>query len=226
MNTRFLESVVVTSLLVAMPGATQSAVAQGSREPTVDDRYRDDRGNPAEAELPRLYAPQSNATRDKSAPGKNLDAAYLGVNFARGERAAVVQTVGAGSPAEQAGLQPNDLIETLQGRRVRSSQDVFDILARMRPGDVLDIEYSRRMNIRTQAPLASAPASTPHSVGYSPDLPPSTFAAPEDPTMQPNRNSASQDRNDRSMGPRRSDSQRSNQPGENRRFLDRLLRRR
>ena len=226
MNARFLESVVVTSLLVAISVATHSAVAQGSREPTVDDRYRDDNRNPTDSELPRLYAPQSNATRDKSAAGKNLDAPYLGVSFARGERAAVVNTVAAGSPAEQAGLQPNDLIETLQGRRVRSSQDVLDVLARMRPGDVLDIEYSRRMNIRTQAPLASAPVSTPHSVGYSPDLPSSTFAAPEDPTMQPNRNSASQDRDDRSAGERRSDNQKSNPSGENRRLLNRWLRRR
>jgi membrane-associated protease RseP (regulator of RpoE activity) len=226
MKTGFLKSVVGVGALVATLGANYMAVAQGSREPTVDERYRDESRTGPESELPRLSAPQSNAMRDKSAAGKNLDAPYLGVTFARGERAAVVNMVAAGSPAEQAGLQPNDLIETLQGRRIRSSQDVLDIVARMRPGDVLDIEYSRRMNIRTQAPLASAPVSTPHSVGYSPDLPPSTFAAPEDPTMQTNRNSTSQDRNDRSAGQRRSDSQRSNQPDDNRRLLNRLLRRR
>jgi membrane-associated protease RseP (regulator of RpoE activity) len=211
---------------MSMASSQQAAIAQGSREPTVDDRYRDANSKAADRELPRLNAPQSTLPHDLPAPAKNSSAAFLGVTFAGNERAAVVHTVAAGSPAEQAGLQPNDLIETLQGRRIRTNQDVLDIVARMRPGDVLEIEFSRRMNIRTQAPLASAPTPAPHSVGYPPELPLSTFAAPEDPIMQTNRNSNWRDRNNPSAGQRRDDSQKSNQPDDNRPLLDRLLRRR
>jgi hypothetical protein len=96
----------------------------------------------------------------------------------------------------------------------------------MRPGDVLDIEFSRRMNIRTQAPLASAPALESHNVGYPPELPPSTFAAPEDPVLERNRELNSRNRYDTSDGQRRNDSQKNNRPDDNRRLLDRLLRRR
>jgi membrane-associated protease RseP (regulator of RpoE activity) len=223
---RYLLTCTVVGLVLLTANSRQLAIAQGSREPTIDDRYRDSDRNPPDTSLPRLNAPQSPSTHDLPVPAKDSSVAFLGVTFDRKERAAVVRSVAAGSPAEQAGLQPNDVIETLQGRRVRTDQDVLDIVARMRPGDVLDIEFSRRMNIRTQAPLASAPPAASHRVGYSPELPPSTFAAPEDPIMQSNRNSRFQDRSDPASGQRRSDSQKNNQPDDNRRFLDRLLRRR
>lgn len=224
---RYLPTYAVVGLFLMTVSARQSAIAQGSREPMIDDRYRDaDSSKSPDTPMPRLNAPQSNTPHDLPAPAKNSSIPFLGVTFAGNERAAVVRRVAAGSPAEQAGLQPNDLIETLQGRRVRTNQDVLDIVARMRPGDVLDIEFSRKMNIHTQAPLASAPTPDPHSVGYPPELPPSTFAAPEDPILQTNRNSRLQDRNDPASGQRRNDGQKSNQPDENRRFLDRLLRRR
>jgi hypothetical protein len=128
-------------------------------------------------------------------------------------------------------LQPNDLIETLQGRQIRTNQELLDIVARMRPGDVLDIGFTRRMNIRTQAPLASAPAATPHSVSYPPDSPASTFAAPEDPQSaaeampQPKRNYlVPQTRNESSNDQRRNDNEKSNRSDENRRLFGRGLR--
>jgi|tagenome__1003787_1003787.scaffolds.fasta_scaffold20768675_2 membrane-associated protease RseP (regulator of RpoE activity) len=223
--TSYLLRCAVVGLFLLGANSRQSAIAQGSREPTIDDRYQDADRNSPDASVPRLNAPQRNSPHDLPAPAKNSSVPFLGVTFAGNQREAVVRSVAAGSPAEQAGLQPNDTIETLQGRRVRTNQDVLDIVGRMRPGDVLDIEFSRKMNIRTQAPLASAPTPGPHDVGYPPELP-SIFAAPEDPLWRTNRNSSSQDRYDRASDQRRSDSQKSNQPDEGRRFLDRLLRRR
>jgi membrane-associated protease RseP (regulator of RpoE activity) len=218
--------IAVIGVLTSTPIVQQLATAQQLPEPTIDERYREPSSKADEREMPRLNAPQSNVNRDMSAPAKNSGAAFLGATFARNERTPIVQSVAAGSPAEQAGLQPNDLIETLQGRRVRTDRDISDILARMRPGDVLDIEFSRRMNIRTQAPLASAPALESRNVGYPPDLPPSTFAAPEDPVLERNRELNSKNRYDTSDGQRRNDSQKNNRPDDNRRLLDRLLRRR
>jgi hypothetical protein len=117
-------------------------------------------------------------------------------------------------------LQPNDLIETLQGRRIRTSQDVLDIVAKMRPGEVLDIGFTRRMSIRTQAPLAIMPTAAPHTVGYPPDLPERNMAAPEDPLdtrrAMPNRNESSTQR--------RNDNRRNNPSDDNRRLFGRGLR--
>jgi membrane-associated protease RseP (regulator of RpoE activity) len=182
MKRNFLAGVSAVGLFLGAMGS-QWAAAQG-REPTVDERFRDANSAPADAEKSRLSAPVLNSPQSKltrPTPAKTAQAAYLGVTFAGGDDRAVVKTVAPGSPAEQAGLQPNDLIETLQGRQVKKDQDVLDIVSKLRPGDVLDIGFTRRMNIRTQAPLAVAPAATPHSVGYPPEPAANNFSAPEDP---------------------------------------------
>jgi membrane-associated protease RseP (regulator of RpoE activity) len=218
MSRHILAGIAIIGLFLVASNS-QRAVAEG-REPTVDERYRDANPTPAEPVAPRLIAPQSKLTHELPAPAKSAKtpAAFLGVTFGDKDRAAIVRTVAAGSPAEQAGLQPNDLIETLQGKPIRTNDDVLNIVAKMRPGDVLEIGFSRRMTIRTQAPLASAPTATVHRAGYAPELPVSTYAAPEDPT--PPR------RNDVSNNQRRNDNQRNgNQSNDNRGgFLGRLLR--
>jgi predicted metalloprotease with PDZ domain len=218
MRSGFLAGGVVAGLLFAVAAEQQVAVAQ-SREPTIDERFRDANSNPAEAELPQLNAPQSKLAPAK-APAKKSSAAYLGVTFAGDERLALVRSVAPGSPADQAGLQPNDLIETLQGRRIRTSQDVLDIVAKMRPGEVLDIGFTRRMSIRTQAPLAIMPTAAPHTVGYPPDLPERNMAAPEDPL---DTRRAMQNRNEYS-NQRRNDNRRNNPSDDNRRLFGRGLR--
>src|SRR5690349_14572062 len=146
MSRQFLAGIAVVGLFLVASNSQQRAAAQG-REPTVDERYRDSNTISPEAQAPRLIAPQSQRARELPPPAKaaNTSAAFLGVIFGDNERAPIVRTVAAGSPAEQAGLQPNDLIETLQGKPIRTDQDVLDIVAKMRPGDVLDIGFSRRM---------------------------------------------------------------------------------
>jgi membrane-associated protease RseP (regulator of RpoE activity) len=84
--------------------------------------------------------------------------AYLGVTFEPEIRnAAVAQSVAPGSPAEQAGLRAGDVIETLNGQRVSTYQDVLDAVRWMKPGDSIDIVASRRVSIRTQAVLEHVP---------------------------------------------------------------------
>jgi len=227
MRTTFPRSVVAVGLLLtATLGAPQLAFAQRSHEPTVDDRYRDTDDKAADREMPRLNAPQSNFERENAVGPRTSTNAYLGVTFASDERAAIIRSIAPGSPAEQAGLQPNDQIESLQGRRIRTSQDVLDIVAKMRPGDVLDVSFTRRMNIRTQAPLASAPSTGPRSVAYPPDSPADIMPAPEDPTTQPNRRSNWWDQINPSNAQRRNDNQNANQSDGNRRLFGRGLRRR
>jgi membrane-associated protease RseP (regulator of RpoE activity) len=184
--------------------------------------------------MPLLQPPQnapSRLTHAKPEVAKSSEVAYLGVTFDGNEREAIVRTVAPGSPAEQAGLKPNDLIETMQGRRIRTNDDVLDIVSKMRPGNVLDIGFTRRISIRAQTPLAAVPATKERSVGYPPDLPMTNIAAPEDPerdtkqkTPSTNSTSSPQNRNDASNAQRRTDNSKSNQSDDNRRLLGRGLR--
>jgi membrane-associated protease RseP (regulator of RpoE activity) len=233
MRREFLARVAVIGLLSVMLESQGLVLAQAVHEPTIDDRFRDENVKSADAEMPRLDPPQNSQSRLTHAkPGtvKSSTTAYLGVTFSGNERDAIVRTVAPGSPADQAGLKPNDLIETLQGRRIRTNDDVLDIVSKMRPGDVLDIGFTRRMNIRTQAPLAVLPATTERSVGYPPEEQPTDIAAPEDPedvrqmTPPSSRASTPQNRNDASNTQRRNDNSKSNQSDENRRLLGRGLR--
>jgi membrane-associated protease RseP (regulator of RpoE activity) len=233
MRREFLARVAVIGLLSVMLESQGLVFAQAVHEPTIDERFRDENVKPAAAEMPRLDPPQNSQSRlmpAKPGAAKSSAAAYLGVTFSGNERDAIVRTVAPSSPAEQAGLKPNDLIETLQGRRIRTNDDVLDIVSKMRPGDVLDIGFTRRMNIRTQAPLAVLPATTERSVGYPPDSQPTNIAAPEDPedtkqkAPQSNRNSTPQNGKQSSNTQRRNDNSKSSQSDDNRRLLDRGLR--
>jgi membrane-associated protease RseP (regulator of RpoE activity) len=174
MKSAFLGSLAAISFLISAP--LDWAAAQPLREPTVDEQFR----NQAPAELPALNPPQPAATdskqphtiiakdsQPKTAPV--VGPAYLGVTFNTDERDAVVKSVTPGSPAAQSGLQPSDVIESIQGMRVRTYQDVLDAVSRMRPGEMLNIEFSRRMNLRTQAALSSLPSASQQTVGYPPE---------------------------------------------------------
>jgi hypothetical protein len=84
--------------------------------------------------------------------------AFLGVVFDAGNPdAAVVVAVSPGSPAEQAGLQRGDIIVALNGQEVRSYRDAIGVINSMQPGDRLGIEFSRRVDDKTQAILAGKP---------------------------------------------------------------------
>jgi membrane-associated protease RseP (regulator of RpoE activity) len=88
---------------------------------------------------------------------------HLGLTFEpRVGRAAVVRSVAPGGPAHHAGLQPGDTIEAINGNRVRSPHDVPEMVDALRPGDVIDIDFSRRISGQTQAVLEGVPQE--HSV--------------------------------------------------------------
>jgi putative serine protease PepD len=71
--------------------------------------------------------------------------AYLGVstsNPERGEGALVVEAV-EGEPAAEAGLRVGDVIVSIDGRRVRDSEDVITAIEEQRPGQRVDVDYRR-----------------------------------------------------------------------------------
>jgi len=226
MMRNLLRWLTVAGVLFSLANLQQRAAAQPLREPTIDERFRDGADQAPNVERTLLNRPQSKPTRDKAPPAP-APSTYFGVTFNTDNRDAILTAVAPGSPAEQAGLQPNDVMETLQGKPVRSYQDVFDIVAKMRPGEMLDIGFSRRVNVHTQATLAPAPTATTRTAGYPPDSEVATSKAPEDVEMAPqsgrsrwdNSNSGSQ-----TFGnSRRNEYQNNGQLQNNRRFFGRGL---
>ena len=61
---------------------------------------------------------------------------------ARGE-GIIVNVVGPGTPADLAGIQPGDLITSLNRQAVSSEDDVNAILMETKPGDILELEVVR-----------------------------------------------------------------------------------
>lgn len=230
-----LPSITVVGLLLTLAGSQMPAVA---KEPTVDDRFRDAGRIASEDELPLLTPPQSKLVHEIPSGDVISGPAYLGVTFGDDERSAVVRSVAPGSPAEQAGLKPGDVIETLQGIAVDSPQDVLDLIKKMRPGTMLDIGVSRRVNLHAQAPLAILPGATLRSVSYPPDsssssynttantsheplpLPRNVQANTSKAKPQPYRNPVAPRQSAPSSGQRRSNNQGSNR-SDNRGLLNR-----
>ena len=243
MNRHLLGSMAVIGLLLSLPNAHERAIAQKLREPTLDNRFRDAGDRVPEAELPLVNPPQGTATLESREADDRFAPAYLGVTFRDEDRDAIVQSVHAGSPAEQAGLRPDDVIETLQGLRISSPQDVLDIIAKMRSGDTLELGISRRMHVSAQAALTSRPATGLRSVGYSQELSESNLDDAENPEREllpiptnvtrdtraagtPHyRNTAPQHPSGVAPGQRRNDKQVNGQSNGDRRFRDRLRRR-
>jgi S1-C subfamily serine protease len=98
------------------------AIASDTFQPVVDDLRR--RGGTAQASGPR---------------------AFLGVTTAtlQGNAGAVVLEVDPGSPAEGAGLQPDDVIVRVGTDRISSSDDLGAAVRSHDPGDLVEITWIR-----------------------------------------------------------------------------------
>jgi S1-C subfamily serine protease len=66
--------------------------------------------------------------------------AYLGLQGASAPDGLIVESVHDSSPAEAAGVHTGDTLERLDGKPVRSMDDVSDVLSAHAPGDVVGVE--------------------------------------------------------------------------------------
>ena len=70
----------------------------------------------------------------------------------------VIEKVMVGSPADAAGIQPNDLITSLNGEVVRSAQELVSRLATLKPGDEVQVEGRRqRQNFKVKMKVVERP---------------------------------------------------------------------
>jgi S1-C subfamily serine protease len=96
--------------------------------------------------------------RPRQIPGGR---AHLGVRFdLDAHNAAMISSVIPGSPAEAAGLRPGDIITVINGEPITSYEQVMQFLAALRPGNQLDIRFTRRVENQTRVTLDSRPLPT------------------------------------------------------------------
>lgn len=81
---------------------------------------------------------------------------------------AVVQTVLAGSPAEEAGLAPGDVVVRAAGRLVTGRPDLVAAVRGLRPQDPLDVQYVRAG--RTRNITVTLKAGDPQLFVYAPAM--------------------------------------------------------
>jgi S1-C subfamily serine protease len=88
---------------------------------------------------------------------------YLGVATADANRpGATVETVQPGSPAEAAGVQRGDVIKSIDGQTVNSSDDVITAISGHKPGDKVTLGIERGGSTRSaQVTLAQQPSQAP-----------------------------------------------------------------
>lgn len=121
---------------------------------------------------------------------------YLGaVADDRNERGQGVRvlSVRPGSPADMAGLKPQDLVVGVANTRVRQMPDLTAILGRLSPGDKLGLEVIRggrplhvEVTLGQQPPAVSRPIGTPpEPIPAPPSEQPPMLPVPEGPSISP-----------------------------------------
>jgi len=109
----------------------------------------------ASAVLGAGESPPVNSVQSASAPwlGAQLESLPTG--------GVAIETVAPGSPAEQAGLEPGDVINEIDHRPIAGLSDIYAAIAGRYAGDAVEIQVGRGSTIYTaRAILASRP--TPH----------------------------------------------------------------
>lgn len=69
--------------------------------------------------------------------------AFLGISSSGGEQGVVVESVGSGSAAETAGLQPGDVIVGFDGQEIDATDDLVSALRGKSPGDTVPLTIDR-----------------------------------------------------------------------------------
>lgn len=98
------------------------------------------------------------------------------INREAGLEGLLIIGVSDNSPAERAGLQPLDVILTMQGMSINSMSDLCDVIRRVGPGDTLSYEILRDGQIISTEDQEVASEATP--------TPPSTLTPTPSPTPQ------------------------------------------
>jgi hypothetical protein len=124
-----------------------------SGQPVIVERYSETTAPPAPAADD--YVPQLNRTTTVLG-AQPSGAALLGVTMdPQYPEAAVVRQVSPGTAAEQAGLQPGDMIASIDRTQIGNPADVTNFVAAKQPGEQIEMEFVRpirRSEVKAAAP--------------------------------------------------------------------------
>ncbi|HVF77085.1 MAG TPA: trypsin-like peptidase domain-containing protein [Solirubrobacteraceae bacterium] len=113
------------------------------------------------------FAVPSNTVRQivpRLRAGGSISRPYLGISSVASTvgRGALIDSAVPGGPAEQAGLQPGDLVTGVDGKPVQIPEDISSAIERRRPGDQIDLKVQRAGSDRTlRVTLGTRPESAP-----------------------------------------------------------------
>ena len=112
---------------------------------------------------------KAKSVADRIVQGRSLDKAILGVTTSPtqdGQPGATVAQVTAGGAAEQAGLQPGDVVTAVNGEAVKDPTDLAGQIAAREPGESVTLTVRRGgATVEVQATLGSAPSQGPTQNG-------------------------------------------------------------
>ena len=75
--------------------------------------------------------------------GRPVNRALLGVVTAAGDNGVTVRSVSDGSGAEKAGMKENDVITSVDGKKIVTPDDLTSVIRGHKPGDKVTVEYKR-----------------------------------------------------------------------------------
>ncbi|MGC1381501.1 MAG: trypsin-like peptidase domain-containing protein [Candidatus Baltobacteraceae bacterium] len=124
---------------------------------------------------------------------QGTDTGFLGIYMANlsqgvknqigynGSGGVAVQQVFTGSPADQAGIQPGDVILQADGKDYSSIKDLHNYIASKKPGDTIRLNvWSQGMKKFVAIKLGETPAEQPVSQGQGPQQQPQPEQQPEE----------------------------------------------
>jgi S1-C subfamily serine protease len=80
-----------------------------------------------------------------------------------------VQQVFSGSPADQAGIQPGDVILQADGKNYNNVRDLHDYIASKKPGETIRLNvWSQGVKKFVAIKLGETPAAQPQAMGQQP----------------------------------------------------------
>ncbi|HET9720429.1 MAG TPA: PDZ domain-containing protein [Solirubrobacteraceae bacterium] len=144
---------VAVALVELLPGSRATGVG---REATT----------PSASAIPNPLPPTPNSSPTGGSPATSLTGRtvnWLGMQISTVQNVgAVIQTVRLGSPADAAGLDPGDIIQTVNRRTILAAAQIRYAVSHLRTGQAVDISVDRgSTQFSTVAAFAGQPTTSP-----------------------------------------------------------------
>jgi S1-C subfamily serine protease len=122
----------------------------GAGSSSSEEEASPEEGEPADPEQGQGGGSGSDQPAPSEEPG-----AWLGAAVADGDEGALLAEIVPGSPAEEAGLEPGDVVVGIDGEPVAGAEDLVNAVAQHEPGDQVTLELADGSSVEVE--LAERP---------------------------------------------------------------------